>query len=73
MKFNHSKLAGRIKEKFGSQSALAEFLGCAPSALSNRMNNKIPFDTEEIVRLCAKDCLDIPSEESYLYFFDPKF
>lgn len=73
MNFNHSKLSGCIKEKFGSQLALAEFLGWAPSALSNRMTNKIPFDTEEIMRLCAKDCLDIAPESIPLYFFTPEF
>lgn len=69
MKFNHDKLAGRIKEKFGSQAALAKFLGWPESKLSNRMRNKVHFDDEEIWTLCATDCLDIKGEEVHLYFF----
>lgn len=71
MAFDHSKLLGRITEKFGSQAALAEQIGWAPSALSNRVNNKIHFDTDEIVMLC--DYLDIEPEDIGLYFFTPKF
>lgn len=73
MPFDFSKLAGRITEKFGSQVALAEFIGWSPSALSNRLTNKIPFGTDEIVTLCAPDCLDIAPEEIVIYFFTKKF
>lgn len=69
MEFNHAKLAGRIKEKFGSQAALAKFLGWPSSRLSNRMRNKVHFDDVEICRLCAPDCLDIEAHEIVLYFF----
>lgn len=73
MEFDHSKLLGRIKEKFGSQDALAEYMGWSPSALSNRVNNKIHFDTDEIIKLCDPSCLDIQAEDIGLYFFTPKF
>lgn len=73
MEFDHSKLAGRIKEKFGSQSALAKHLGWAESKLSNRMNNKKAFETDEILALCRPDCLDIEALEIPKYFFTPKF
>lgn len=71
MAFDHSKLLGRITEKFGSQAALADHVGWTPSALSNRINNKIHFDTDEIVMLC--DHLGIEPEEIGVYFFTPKF
>lgn len=73
MEFDHSKLAGRVKEKFKSQEGLAEFLGWPPSKLSNRMLNKIQFKADEIVQLCEPDCLDIKSHEIELYFFTLKF
>ena len=73
MPFDHSKLAGRIIEKFGSQKALAKFLDWSPSALSNRLTNKIPFGSDEITTLCAPDCLDIAPDEIGVYFFTPKF
>lgn len=69
MQFDHSKLAGRIKEKYGSQDALARELGWPPSKLSNRMRNKVQFDTDEIYTLIAPECLDIDPREIELYFF----
>lgn len=69
MNFDHSKLLGRIVEKFGSQRALATEIGWTESKLSARLNNSVHFDSEEIVLLCAPDVLDIPSEEIPAYFF----
>lgn len=69
MNFDHSKLNGRITEKFGSQRALAAAIGWTESKLSARLNNTVHFDSEEIVMLCAPDVLDIPSEEIPVYFF----
>lgn len=69
MQFDHSKLAGRIKEKYGSQDALAKALGWPASKLSNRMRNKVQFDAEEIHTLIAPNCLDIDPGEIEAYFF----
>lgn len=71
MAFDHSKLLGRITEKYGNQKALAQQVGWSPSALSNRLNNNIQFDADEIASLCT--CLDIAPEEIGVYFFTPKF
>lgn len=69
MLFNYSKLKGRIAEKFKSRKALADFIDMTPSALSNRLSGKVSFKPEEIVALCAPDCLDIAPEEIHTYFF----
>lgn len=69
MQFDHSKLLGRIIEKYGSQRALATAIGWTESRLSARLNNLVHFDSEEIVMLCAPDVLDIPCEEIPVYFF----
>lgn len=69
MSFDHSKLLGRIVEKFGSQRALAEAIGWTESKLSSRLNNAVHFDSEEIMLLCSPDVLDIPCEEIPAYFF----
>lgn len=69
MKFDHSKLLGRITEKFGSQRALAVAIGWTESKLSARLNNSVHFDSEEIMLLSAPDVLDIPCEEIPAYFF----
>lgn len=69
MNFDHSKLLGRIIEKFGSQRALAAAIGWTESKLSARINNSVQFDAEEMVLLSRPDVLDIPCEEFQAYFF----
>ena len=69
MQFNHDKLCGRITEKFGSQAGLCKRIDWPESKLSNRINNKVQFDADEIVMLCAPDVLDIPTEDIPVYFF----
>ena len=71
MAFDFSKLRGRIKEQFGSEKAFAEAMSMVQGTLSARLNNKIKFDSEEIV--LAAQLLDIPDEEIGTYFFKPKF
>lgn len=67
MQFDHSKLLGRIIEKFGSQKALCAHIGWTESKLSARLNNLVQFDADEIYMLA--DVLDIPAEEIPAYFF----
>jgi len=69
MQFDHSKLLGRIVEKFGSQRALAAAIGWTESKLSARLNNIVHFDTEEMMLLSSPDVLDISGEEIPTYFF----
>ena len=69
MKFDHSKLKGRIAEKFGTRRALAKAIGWTDAKISARLNNSVQFDAEDIYLLCQKDVLDIPSEEINDYFF----
>lgn len=69
MQFNHDKLCGRITEKFGSQAGLARAIKWTEGRLSNRLNNKVQFNAEEINLLCAPEVLDIAPEEIPTYFF----
>jgi hypothetical protein len=69
MQFNHDKLRGRITEKFGSQAAFASHINWAESALSNRLNNKVPLSDDEIYLFCLPKNLDIQPEEIPAYFF----
>lgn len=70
MKFNYCKLKGRIIEKFGSQSAFAKEFGNSENSLSRKMNNKIRFSADDMIR--ASKLLDIPENEIGLYFFTEK-
>ena len=67
MSFNYSKLLGRIKEKMGTQGAMAELMGISEKTLSMKLNNKLAWKQTEILKAC--EVLGIPSEDVYLYFF----
>jgi len=68
--FDYSKLRGKIKEMFGTQSAFAEAMSMSPVSLSEKLNNKVQFSQKEIDRAC--DLLEIAKEEIPTYFFTPK-
>ena len=72
MQFDHSKLLGRIVEKFGTRAAFAAAVGLAESAVSYRLNNRVHLDSEEIVLWSSPELLDIPAEEIPAYFLTPK-
>lgn len=46
--FDYSKLAGKIKEQFGSQKEFAGALGISETTLSCKMNNIYYFTQAEI-------------------------
>ena len=68
--FDYSKLAGRIKEKFGSQRAFAEVMGITEATLSAKMNGYTYFNQAEIEK--AVRLLDLETESTYEYFFSRK-
>ena len=70
VKFNYSKLKGRIREIFDTQSAFAEVMGMSTTSLSAKLNNKIEFSQKEIDK--ASDLLKIKKEEIPIYFFTPE-
>ena len=67
MKFNHSKLLGRIKECGFTQEKLAEAIGISKTTLSGKLNNQFSFTTKEMLAICK--VLDIPLHEINEYFF----
>ena len=69
VKFDYSKLKGRIREIFDTQSAFAEAMGMSTTSLSAKLNNKIEFSQKEIDR--AVDLLKIEKENIPAYFFTP--
>lgn len=68
--FDHSKLRGRITEKFGTQSAFAREMGISEATLSMKLAGKNYFTSDEIVQAC--DLLDIDLGLVADYFFDFK-
>lgn len=67
IKFNYSKLRGRITEKCETQQAFAKLLGVAECTLTSKLNGYTYFSQEEILR--STEILDINPKEVSLYFF----
>lgn len=70
MAFDYSKLRGKIREVFGTQSKFASAMGLSNVSLSAKLNNNIAFTQSEINRACK--LLSIPIEFIPIYFFTEK-
>lgn len=70
MKFDFSKLRGRIIEKYGTQTAFAQAFGVSENTFSCKMNNKVRFNSKDIIKITKM--LDISENEINEYFFSQK-
>ena len=69
MKFNYSKLTGRIIEKFGTRKAFAEACGFSENTISKKLSGKMAITTQDIVKWSSPELLDIATNEIPEYFF----
>lgn len=67
MKYNYSKLLGKIKESGLTQEKLANAIGKNKGTLNAKFNGHYPFTTDEIDDICK--VLDISNEQIGSYFF----
>ena len=67
MEFEHSKLRGKIREKFVTENNFAKALGMHKTSLSFRLNKRCRWRIDEIER--AIKLLNIKVEEIPSYFF----
>lgn len=67
MAFDYSKLAGKIREKFGTQMNFAAAMEISERTLSLKMNNRIAWTQTEIIKAC--NLLGVKAKEVHLYFF----
>lgn len=68
MEFKYAKLRARIKEKYGTEGNFAEnALKTSQNTVSRKFNGRTQFSSDDIKLWCS--LLDIPIEESGLYFF----
>ena len=67
MKYNYSKLLGRIKECGLTQEQLAKLIGKNKSTVNAKLNGQFAFTTVEIDDICK--VLDISNNEIGDYFF----
>ena len=69
MKFDYSKLIGRIIEKFGSRKAFAEACGFSENTISKKLSGKMGITIKDINNWSSPELLDISSSEIPEYFF----
>lgn len=67
MKFNYSKLRGKIRECNLTQEQLADAIDINKSTLSAKLNGQFAFTTTEMLSIGA--ALNIPKNEIGAYFF----
>ena len=67
MRYDYSKLLGRIVEKCGTQARFADQMGLSEHTVSVRLNGKAPFRQTEIQK--AIDILGIDDKDIHAYFF----
>lgn len=65
MRYNYSKLKGRIKEKYNTQAEFAKALGISATALSQKLNNSKKFTQTEITK--AGQLLDVNDFNAYFF------
>jgi transcriptional regulator with XRE-family HTH domain len=67
MKFNYSKLLGRMKECGFTQEQLAKAIKKNKATISAKLNNKFSFSQDEILAICK--VLNIPISEIGEFFY----
>lgn len=67
MSNDYSILLGRITEKCGTQATFAGAMGLSERTISLKLNNKVSWKDEEIVK--AIDILELSLEDIPTYFF----
>ena len=67
MKYNYSKLLGKIKEQGFTQETLAKAIDINKGTLSAKLNGQYSFTAKEIDSICK--VLDISNDEIGAYFF----
>lgn len=68
--YDYSKLKGRIRECFPTQSVYAQKLEISDTSLSNKLNNKTVFDQDEIQK--SIEIFNLNPNETMEYFFTLK-
>jgi hypothetical protein len=70
LKYDYSKLKGKIKEKFGTQEDFAKALSISNTSLSYKITSKRQWTQNEIKKAC--ELLGIEGREIRAYFFTLK-
>jgi len=68
--FDYSKLRGKIRELYHTESDFAKEIGLSKASLSAKLNGRVEFNQGEII--CASHSLGIAAESIHEYFFTEK-
>lgn len=69
--FDSTKLRKKVLSQYRTVSEFAMAVDLSPMQVALRLEGRLPFLAEEIVKIA--EVLDIPGAEIELYFFTPKF
>ena len=70
IQYDYSKLRGKIKEVFGTQTVFASEMGMYEATLSKKINNIVEFSQNEMNKTC--DLFHEPYSMIPIYFFTHK-
>lgn len=70
--YDYSKLRGRVIEKLGSLKNYAKELGISETTLFKKLNNKVPFNQDEIFDSIRILDLDVVNGDIQSHFFTQK-
>ena len=70
MPYDYAKLLGRIVEKCGSQAKFADAIGLSERIVSLKLNGKIGWKQQEIIKCCS--VLGLVPDDIPAYFFELK-
>lgn len=70
MSYDYSSLSGKIVELYGTQYNFAIAMNLSERSLSLKINGKVPWKDDDIIKAC--DLLHIDIEDMHKYFFKPK-
>lgn len=65
VKFDYSKLRGRIREYFGTESKFADEMGISTVSIGAKLNNKVGFKNSEIFKACDLLKIDLKNAGDY--------
>lgn len=68
--YDYSKLRGKIKEKFKTQTLFASAMSMNEATLSNKLNNNVEFTQNEMNMAC--NLFNEPYSMIPIYFFTHK-
>ena len=67
MKFNHSKLIGRMREFGFTQEQLAKSIGMSKATLGAKLKNRFYFTTKEMYLICQVLNIDLNDIDEYFF------